>query len=81
MNIMNRLCQSCYKANAVVQAGIHLYEPWITLLLELTRGVELPQRLSTWAGEVRQSDGLSYRLCLVSVAKDGPSEALALYDL
>ena len=37
---------------SVVQAGIHLYEPWITLLLELTRGVELPQRLSTWAGEV-----------------------------
>ena len=33
------------------------------------------------AGEVRQSDGLSYRLCRVSVAKDGPSEALALYDL
>ena len=69
----------------ISQTGCH--EDWTgfglapALLLELTRGVELPQRLSTWAGEVRQSDGLSYRLCRVSVAKDGPSEALALYDL
>ena len=34
-----------------------------------------------WTGEVRQSDGLSYRLCRVSVAKDGPSEAEAGTDL